>query len=153
MIDPVKFGEAVAAAINAATAPLLEKIKSLEAQQEAQFIKLEQRAAEMVKSLPLPADGKDGRDGRDGVGFDDLEVEYDGKKTVTFRLTRGDVEKSFDLVLPIILDAGIYKEGAAYQAGDGVTWGGSFWIAQKDTGKKPDTGDWRLAVKRGRDAR
>lgn len=150
MIDPVKFGEAVAAAINAATAPLLEKIKSLEAQQEAQFIKLEQRAAEMVKSLPLPADGKDGRD---GVGFDDLEVEYDGKKTVTFRLTRGDVEKSFDLVLPIVLDAGIYKEGAAYQAGDGVTWGGSFWIAQKDTTSKPDSGDWRLAVKRGRDAK
>ena len=38
--------------------------------------------------------------------------------------------------------------------GDGTTWGGSFWIAQGETGEKPDTGKgWRLAVKKGRDGR
>ena len=43
---------------------------------------------------------------------------------------------------------------AAYQRGDGVTLGGSFFIAQADTTAKPGKSDeWRLAVKRGADGR
>jgi hypothetical protein len=54
----------------------------------------------------------------------------------------------------IVLDAGVYKEGTAYQRGDGVTHGGSFFIAQVDSGEKPGkSDDWRLAVKRGADGR
>lgn len=53
----------------------------------------------------------------------------------------------------IVLDAGVWRAGA-YQKGDGVTLGGSFFIAQEDTGEKPEAGNaWRLAVKRGRDGR
>jgi Collagen triple helix repeat (20 copies) len=53
----------------------------------------------------------------------------------------------------VVIDRGVYREGEKYAKGDGVTWGGSFWIAQKDTDSKPDSADgsWRLAVKRGRD--
>jgi hypothetical protein len=42
-----------------------------------------------------------------------------------------------------------------YRKGDGVTWGGSFWIAQKDApeGRPGLSDDWRLAVKKGRDGR
>ena len=53
-----------------------------------------------------------------------------------------------------MLDAGVWKEGAAYSRGDGVTLGGSFFIAQADTTAKPGkSDDWRLAVKRGTDGR
>jgi integrin beta 3 len=53
----------------------------------------------------------------------------------------------------VVLDAGIWKEGA-YSVGDGVTSGGSFWIAQTETTAKPGkSDDWRLAVKRGTDGR
>lgn len=53
------------------------------------------------------------------------------------------------------LDRGVFKEGAEYLRGDGVTWGGSWFIAQKDApeGKPGDSDSWRLAVKRGRDGK
>lgn len=53
-----------------------------------------------------------------------------------------------------VIDRGVWKEGP-YKRGDGVTLGGSFFIAQRDTTTKPETPncDWRLAVKRGRDGR
>lgn len=95
-------------------------------------------------------DGKDGAPGRDGVGFDDLDlVETD--EGVLLRFTRGDQVKSFRL--PIVVDRGVWREGQ-YRKGDGVTWAGSFWIAQEDTTEKPETGKgWRLAVKKGRDGK
>lgn len=98
--------------------------------------------------------GADGRDGKDGVGFDDLEVVHDGARGFTFKFTRGDRVKEFGFTLPVVLDCGVFKDGQTYEAGDGVTWGGSFWIAQEKTGEKPDSGKgWRLAVKRGRDGK
>ncbi len=99
-------------------------------------------------------DGEPGKDGQDGVGFDDLSASYDGEKTITIRFSKGDRVKEFDFAMPVVIDRGVFKDGSEYKAGDGVTWGGSFWIAQKDTGAKPDTGsDWRLSVKRGRDGK
>lgn len=54
----------------------------------------------------------------------------------------------------IVLDAGVWKEGSTYSQGDGVTLGGSFFIAQINTNEKPGkSDDWRLAVKRGADGR
>lgn len=113
-----------------------------------------------IDRLPTPKDGKDGEpgiDGVDGVGFDDLEFEYDGERTVSLVFTKGERVKRFDVALPVVIDQGVYKQGKGYEAGDGVTWGGSYWIAQKDapTGKpgEPGSEGWRLAVKRGRDGR
>ncbi len=99
-------------------------------------------------------DGEPGKDGQDGVGFDDLSASYDGEKTITLKFVKGDRVKEFDFSMPVVIDRGVFKDGGEYKAGDGVTWGGSFWIAQKDTGAKPDAGsDWRLSVKRGRDGK
>ncbi len=111
-----------------------------------------------IKSLGriVGADGKDGRDGEngaDGFGIDDLDFEYDGERTFSVVFRRGQVEKEFGFMLPIVLDRGVYRDGEAYVKGDAVTWGGSLWIAQKDTTGKPDGGDFRLAVKRGRDGK
>src|SRR5580765_1441734 len=74
----------------------------------------------------------------------------DGGRTVRWLLGG----KTIELKTNIVLDAGVWKDGTAYSQGDGVTWAGSFWIAQADTGAKPgDSEDWRLAVKRGRDGK
>jgi hypothetical protein len=57
--------------------------------------------------------------------------------------------------MPIVLDRGIYKPETEYLKGDGVTWAGSWWIAQIDKpADKPGVSEqWRLAVKRGRDGK
>jgi hypothetical protein len=100
-------------------------------------------------------DGKDGSDGLDGLGFDDIHVDYDGDRTFTIKFRRGDREKSFGpFSLPTVLDRGVYEAGKSYEKGDGVSFAGSFFIAQKATNAKPETSrDWRLAIKRGRDGR
>ena len=55
---------------------------------------------------------------------------------------------------PPLSDHGVWKDGEHYPKGAGVTWDGSFWIAQRATSDKPGTTDgFRLAVKRGRDAK
>lgn len=122
---------------------------------EAAFAKwaleVERRAndlfARTAAAMPVP---------QDGLSVDDLELEHDGDGNVTFRFVRGELKKEFAIRLPRFKDCGVYREDGAYREGDGVTFGGSFWIAQKDTPEgKPDggTGHWRLAVKRGRDGR
>lgn len=122
-------------------------------------LEFERRAAvtleKAVERMPKPANGTDGQDGADGLGFDDLQVEHDGGRCVSIKFIRGDRVKAFELEMPVVIDRGIYKEGDAYVAGDGVTWGGSYWIAQVETKAKPDSPDsgWRLAVKKGRDGR
>lgn len=101
-------------------------------------------------------DGEKGADGRDGFGFDDMDVAVlDDDRTIELSFRRGDEEKAFTLKWPTVIDRGVFKAGDSYQAGDGVTWGGSFWIAQKETEAKPDTPEsgWRLAVKKGRDGK
>lgn len=110
-----------------------------------------------IDRIPTPKDGAPGKDGADGVGFDDLCVEHDGERTVSLVFTKGERVKRFDLTLPLVIDRGIYKPDLAIKAGDGVTWGGSYWIAQQDApaGKpgEPASEGWRLAVKRGRDGK
>lgn len=103
------------------------------------------------------ADGKDGTHGRDGergadgVGFDDMDLECTDRG-VFLKFVRGDIEKRFPV--PVVTDCGVFRQGDDYLKGNGVTWGGSFWIAQKDTNEKPGSGDgWRLAVKKGRDGK
>lgn len=90
------------------------------------------------------------RDGIDGLGFDHFEVLHDGERTVTLRFSRGDQVKEFPLVIPAIIDRGVWRQGR-YAKGDGVTWDGSFFIAQKETEGRPlISTDWRQAVKAGR---
>ncbi|UFS77214.1 collagen-like protein [Tardiphaga sp. 37S4] len=102
-------------------------------------------------SAGLPgANGADGRDGADGLGFDDFDLVED-ERGFTLRFSRGDVVKDFPL--PVVTDRGVWRP-QDYAKGSGVTWSGSFWIAQRDTSDKPETSDaWRLAVKRGQNGK
>lgn len=70
----------------------------------------------------------------------------------TFRFALGGTVVR-EVKTAIVLDTGVWSAGS-YQKGDGVTHGGSFFIAQEDTSEKPEAGNaWRLAVKRGRDGK
>jgi integrin beta 3 len=49
---------------------------------------------------------------------------------------------------------GTFQSGRGYDAGDTVTYGGSLFVAQRDTNAPPGDGDaWKLAAKRGKDGR
>lgn len=97
----------------------------------------------------------EGKDGEPGLGFEDMRVEHDGERGFVLVFERGEQAKRFEFSIPAVIDRGVFKDGAEYGAGDGVTWGGSYWIAQKATATKPDGPEsgWRLAVKRGRDGK
>ncbi len=113
-------------------------------------LNLGQRALEEIRTLArLP--GPRGEPGRDGFGFDDLSV-VETDKGWMIRFSKGTEVKEFRL--PIVTDRGVFKDGTGYRRGDGVSFGGSWFIAQEDTTEKPETGKgWRLAVKRGRDGK
>lgn len=100
-------------------------------------------------------DGAAGKDGRDGLGFDDLEVTQENVRNFAFRFKRGDQVKSFDFELPVMLYAGVFKDGNQYQAGDTVTCNGSLWHCNVPTIERPgEPGhDWTLIAKRGRDGK
>lgn len=100
-------------------------------------------------------DGRDGIDGKDGLGFEDMTAEYDGERTVTLRFACGESAKELTLKMPIPIDRGIWRDGQICETADVVGFGGSAWIAVRDTAEKPDMGakDWRLLVKKGRDGK
>lgn len=117
-------------------------------------LEFERRAADVlqraVDRIPKP------KDGVDGLGVDDLDITHDGDGNVTFAFKRGDFSKTFTIRLPRFKDCGVYRDGVDHREGDGVTWGGSLWLATKDGQlTKPGTPDsgWRLAVKAGRDGK
>lgn len=127
-------------------------------QQAEWSLDFERRAQDLLhrfmSSVPKPENGKDGRDGVDGMGFDDIEVTHDGERAFTISVVKGDRRKDFSFTLPVILEKGVWKIDSAYEKGDGVTFGGNYWIAQKNEPGKPGEGDgWRLAVRRGRDGK
>ncbi len=135
---------------------VLPVLKSMQAEWALDFEKRAQGLFQKaVDAIPKPIDGKDGRDGTNGVGWDDMQVEHDGKRGVTLKWIKGDAQHIAEIVIPCVIDAGFFKEGQTYEQGDGVTFGGSYWIAQKATSAKPEVGteDWRLAVRKGRDGK
>jgi hypothetical protein len=111
------------------------------------------------------ARGQKGEAGRNAADLAMLQEHIDERITQIMkaaRITTADGGRTLlvsiggvvhELRTAVVLDAGVWTE-RAYVAGDGVTHGGSFFIAQVDTGEKPGKSDqWRLAVKRGADGR
>jgi integrin beta 3 len=170
-VDPVALADAVTATIKLALAPMLARLAVL----EAQVAQGPRDGRDGLPGAPGPAgmpgekglDGAQGREGRDGVDgtpgrdgvdgapgrdgtLEQLRPEYDGERTVTFR-REGSPDPLLVCRMPVVLDRGVYQAGQAYEPGDGASWAGSFWIAQRATSEKPGDGDtgWRLAVKRG----
>jgi hypothetical protein len=90
--------------------------------------------------------------GYDGFSLEDFSVEYDGERTIALIFAKSGRVERHEIVLPIPIDRGVYREGQTYDRGDAVSFGGSMHIAQEPTADRPETSKaWRLAVKRGRD--
>lgn len=111
---------------------------------------VKQAILDEVKAIPRPKDGADGF----SLKHFDATLMDDGR-TVLLSFEDGERSYKVELGFPIVLDRGVFKEDGSYSKGDGVTWGGCFWIAQMDNPEgKPDSGKgWRLAVKKGRDGK
>jgi hypothetical protein len=130
----------------------------MEASMAKWALEFERRASDLMQRcidrIEKPKDGLNGKDGLDGLGFEDVAVSYDGARTFTVKFVSGDRTKEFPFRIPALLEQGVYAAGRAYEKGDGVTFQGSYWIAQTDTAGKPgESADWRLAVKKGRDGK
>jgi hypothetical protein len=100
--------------------------------------------------------GKDGIHGRDGVSIDGLRVKHVGGRKQKLIATKSDgSEQEVQFVMEgMLLDCGIHKTNSAYEMGDVVTRGGSYWVAKTaTTGTPGESPDWRLVVKRGRDGK
>lgn len=97
------------------------------------------------------------KDGRDALPLDsfDLTLGDDGR-TVTVKMQAGDTVIEKSVKIAAVVDRGVFsKEHDGYEKGDGTTYGGCFWIAQKDApeGVPGGSADWRMAVKKGRDGK
>lgn len=96
-----------------------------------------------------------GKDGQPGFGFEDMEVE-DGTTSYKIRFKRGDKVKEWEIKKPTFADSyrDVWKKGVSYERGDVVTWGGSSFLAKKDTVDEPGTSDaWKLFTKRGQNGK
>ena len=93
--------------------------------------------------------------GRDGADLEHLAFETPDGRRFTVRARSGAREFVSEFTVPSVIDRGIWQASSAYDVGDGVTFKGSYWIAEAETNARPGTPDsgWRLAVKRGRDGR
>ncbi|EMD8985960.1 hypothetical protein VW608_005630 [Pseudomonas aeruginosa] len=109
-----------------------------------------EETSKALDRIPAP---KDGRDALPLESFD-LELGDDGR-TVTIKMQAGDVVLEKSVKIASVIDRGVYSADKSYEQGDGTTYGGCYWIAQKDapTGVPGGSDDWRLAVKKGRDGK
>ncbi|MFU7071313.1 hypothetical protein ACM75K_29180 [Pseudomonas aeruginosa] len=100
--------------------------------------------------MPIP------KDGRDALPLEcfDLALGEDGR-TVTVKMQAGDVVVEKSVKIASVIDRGVFSAEKSYEQGDGTTYGGCYWIAQKDApeGVPGGSTDWRLAVKKGRDGK
>ena len=89
-------------------------------------------------------------------GIAELRVDQTGREFTLVARTSSGAEVSKSIKVAALEDKGVFKAGNDYEAGDGVTWGGSYFIAQKDEPLghpgEPGCDGWRLAFKRGRDS-
>ena len=104
-----------------------------------------------IAKMPKPERGEPGRD---GMSLEDFDLEAkDGGRILAMTLRSGDREIVREVRTAVVIYRGTYKSGASSQAGDAVTYGGSTWIAKRDTDQAPGGDDWQLSVKRGRDGK
>jgi hypothetical protein len=79
----------------------------------------------------------------------EIEWKYDGDRSLTLRMTRGDLMHEQTITLPIPLYRGAWKPDQEFAAGDVVSFSGAAWVAERSTMAKPGADDdgWRLCVK------
>lgn len=138
--------------INEVSATFERRFSDLSLSWERQARETFEKAADR---MPIPKNGENGRDALPLESFD-LMLSDDGR-TVTVKMQAGETVVEKSLKIAAVLDRGVFsaEKSAEYEAGDGTTYGGCYWIAQKDApeGVPGSSTDWRLAVKKGRDGK
>lgn len=93
-----------------------------------------------------------------GISEVEFELSADGRTIgVAAKHTNGKVTmKTFKT--PFVVDRGVFDFDKAYDQGDGVTWGGSYWIKDAtdvclEPGLRGVDSGWRLAVKKGQNGK
>lgn len=91
-------------------------------------------------------------------GITSVDLEFDGERGMKMNITTAaGVNKELAMKFPVVIYRGVYLKGDEYEQGDAVTFGGSLWVAEKNApAEVPGTGaddGWKLAVKKGRDAK
>jgi hypothetical protein len=130
---------------------------------DAPAVDVDQVVRDVLKMVPPPLDGRDGQpgkdgkkgeDGRDGMSPENFDAEMKDGRTLVIKFSSGGREFVKELKLDVPLYRGVYQAGE-YEKSDTVTYGGSLWIALKKTREAPSGGspDWKLAVKKGADAK
>jgi hypothetical protein len=139
-------------------------IARMELDMERRGMEAIQRAIDRIEK---PRDGRDGRDGVDGKDGTDgvagrdcidlatLDIRVDDDfRTWHFAAKAGSQEVVVTKHVPMPMHQGVYRAGEKYERGDIVSFGGSAFIAKRDTTSKPETDDsWQLFIKRGRDGK
>jgi hypothetical protein len=97
------------------------------------------------------------KDGRDALALENFDMLLgDDGRTVTVKMQAGETVIEKSVKIAGVIDRDTFKHEGTYEKGDGVSYGGSFWIAKCDAPKGvPGSGetDWRCAVKKGRDGK
>lgn len=97
------------------------------------------------------------KDGQDALSLENFDMALgDDGRTVTVKMQAGETVIEKSVKIAAVIDRDIFKSDGTYEKGDGVSYGGSFWIAKCDAPKGvPGSGetDWRCAVKKGRDGK
>ena len=160
-VTPIVSRLVVLEAHAAAPVPLAPLVVAL----EATVGQVRERVASLEARAPVPGPaGQDGPPGADGLGFDDLTVTYDGRRTLAFTCAAADGTRTRDVgrveLTGLPLPAGRWLEGKTYTYGDLVTHDRSAWLCTVATATRPGTSGgasaWlQLAARgdRGRDAR
>jgi len=90
-------------------------------------------------------------------GTASVSITQDDERHFTIEATKASGEVSGkQFSIPVMIYRDIYSPGKSYSPGDTVTFGGNIWHCFEETRDKPGeptSKGWRLAVKRGRDAR
>jgi integrin beta 3 len=146
----------------------MESVKSMNKKMIDEMIeaRINEISVKASALIPRPADGRDGRDGvqgnsgkdgtpgldgKDGMSIEDIDVTLTDSKTLIVTLDNGVKKVKKEIKLPYVKHVGTYKYGQSYLEGDCVTYGGSMFIAKKDTSSKPgEGGDFQLSVKGAR---
>ncbi|MNP15846.1 hypothetical protein D3C76_1082180 [compost metagenome] len=97
------------------------------------------------------------KDGQDALSLENFDMALgDDGRTITVKMQAGETVIEKSVKIAAVIDRDIFKSDGTYEKGDGVSYGGSFWIAKCDAPKGvPGSGetDWRCAVKKGRDGK
>jgi hypothetical protein len=115
----------------------------------------ERRATDLIqRCIDRIEKPKDGKDGRDGFSLKHFSTRMeDDERTLVLLFDDGENKAEERITLSHAIHRGVWREGT-YKKGDSVTYGGSTWIATRETSTKPELDDsWRLSVKRGRDGK